>query len=60
MAIKKTRVITCPYCGKTLMKAKYGEIEIKCSKNNTARKGCGRVIKFEITDKSVKHTVIRE
>jgi len=56
MAIKDIR---CPYCDKLLLKVEAGTLEIKCSKQD-ARRGCGRTIKFEITDESVKHTVIRE
>lgn len=59
MVIVKMKTIVCPCCGKTLLKAENGTIEIKCTKN-AARKGCGKIIKFEITDKSVKHTIIRE
>lgn len=59
---KSMRTIKCPYCGKTLFRAENGIIEIKCVRNKTktSRRGCGKTIKFEITDESVEHTIIRE
>jgi len=57
MALENMKKILCPVCNKTLLMAKDGTIEIKCSKN-TSRKGCGTIIRFEITDESVKHTII--
>jgi phage FluMu protein Com len=56
MAMKN---IKCPYCGKPLLKAEIGIVEIKCPRKGN-RKGCGKTFRFEITDKSVKHTIIRE
>lgn len=51
MEIKSGYVkLKCPQCGATLLQAKTADIQIKCYR-------CKTVINFEISGKSVKHTV---